>query len=119
MPSVCESVLNAITLYSVLKMGTISERTLGRRTVFFMKNEALVGRIPKGRIRVLASVLGVASAGQMTTGARTKDEGNERYRYSPDKKTSSTYKVRVSTVASLRQVHAYVRPDEDKSLLTY
>ena len=42
-------------------MGTKAEQTLGKRTVFYMKNEALVGRITRHRIQTLASILGVAS----------------------------------------------------------
>ena len=42
-------------------MGSISERTLGKRTVFYMRNEALIGRITRHRIQTLASILGVAS----------------------------------------------------------
>ena len=34
---------------------------MGKRTVFYMKNEALVGRITRHRIQTLASILGVAS----------------------------------------------------------
>ena len=39
----------------------LSERSLGRRIVFYMRNEAMVGRITRHRIQTLASILGVSS----------------------------------------------------------
>ena len=41
-------------------MGSIAERKLGKRTVFYLRNESMVGRITRQKLQTLASVLGVA-----------------------------------------------------------
>ena len=57
-------------------MGATSERVLGKRTVLYMKNEALVGRIPRQRLQSLASILGVAGQIKLAD----LEEGDARYR---------------------------------------
>ena len=59
----------------------ISERLLGRRTVFYLRNEAMVGRITRHRIQTLASVLGVAANVHINMGVRRSEEAEDRYRY--------------------------------------
>lgn len=46
-------------------MGSIAEKTLGKRAVFYMRNEAMVGRITRHRLQTLASILGVSSIVKM------------------------------------------------------
>ena len=62
-------------------MAGIAERTLGKRTVHYMKNEAMVGRITRHRIQTLASILGVSHQVQINLGVRRSEEGDDRYRY--------------------------------------
>ncbi|TRY77862.1 hypothetical protein TCAL_08134 [Tigriopus californicus] len=59
-------------------MGSIAEKTLGKRAVFYMRNEAMVGRITRHRLQTLASILGVSSIVKMDLDEC--HDGDVRYR---------------------------------------
>lgn len=68
--------------------GSISERTLGRRPVFYLRGEAMVGRITRHRIQTLASVLGVSGKVHIDITRRRMEEGHDRYRYGCSSRSS-------------------------------
>ena len=59
-----------------------AERVLGKRTVYYMRNEAMIGRITRHRIQTLASVLGVASIVKLDLDEC--QDGDARYRVMGD-----------------------------------
>ncbi len=59
---------------------SLSERCLGRRTVFYLKSEAMVGRITRHRIQTLASVMGVSSSVHIELSRKRVEEAEDRFR---------------------------------------
>ena len=62
----------------MIKMASVSEKALGKRTVFYLKNEAMVGRITKSRLETLASAMGVM--GKIRSYLEDCKDADERYR---------------------------------------